>query len=224
MACRFLDLIQEGNTGLMRAVDKFEYTPGATSSATYATWWIRQAITRAIADQARTIRIPVHMIDVLSKLRNIQKSFSRRCGGSPRSEEIARRADIGIEEVKRCSTSVATLSALIALSAKAMIAASAELIQDMEQDNPVRNASNGISVTKSTTFSRRLPIANAKSSACGTDWETVTPIPSKRSAASSKSRGSASDRLKPRRCASSSTRSGANNWKASYAVPASGPG
>src|SRR6185436_19431345 len=68
----FLDLIQEGNTGLMRAVDKYEYRRGFKFS-TYATWWIRQAITRAIADQARTIRIPVHMIDVLSKLKNIQK-------------------------------------------------------------------------------------------------------------------------------------------------------
>ena len=68
----FLDLIQEGNTGLMRAVDKYEYRRGFKFS-TYATWWIRQAITRAIADQARTIRIPVHMIDVLSKLRNVQK-------------------------------------------------------------------------------------------------------------------------------------------------------
>ena len=71
----FLDLIQEGNTGLMRAVDKYEYRRGFKFS-TYATWWIRQAITRAIADQARTIRIPVHMIDVLSRLRNIQKSLS----------------------------------------------------------------------------------------------------------------------------------------------------
>jgi RNA polymerase primary sigma factor len=82
----FLDLIQEGNTGLMRAVDKYEYRRGFKFS-TYATWWIRQAITRAIADQARTIRIPVHMIDVLSKLRNIQKQLARYRPppGQPRS-------------------------------------------------------------------------------------------------------------------------------------------
>src|SRR5215216_5898801 len=96
----FLDLIQEGNTGLMRAVDKYEYRRGFKFS-TYATWWIRQAITRAIADQARTIRIPVHMIDVLSKLRNIQKKMSQELRREPTVEEVADRSGIDLEEVKR---------------------------------------------------------------------------------------------------------------------------
>ncbi|BAM03011.1 RNA polymerase sigma factor RpoD [Phycisphaera mikurensis] len=96
----FLDIIQEGNTGLMRAVDKYEYRRGYKFS-TYATWWIRQAITRAIADHARTIRIPVHMIETMSKLRNIQKDLLQDLHREPVMEEIAERAGMDIEEVKR---------------------------------------------------------------------------------------------------------------------------
>ena len=96
----FLDIIQEGNTGLMRAVDKYEYKRGYKFS-TYATWWIRQAITRAIADHARTIRIPVHMIETMSKLRNIAKGLLQDLGREPTMEEIAEAAKMPDAEVRR---------------------------------------------------------------------------------------------------------------------------
>ncbi len=96
----FLDLIQEGNAGLMRAVDKFEYRRGF-KFCTYATWWIRQAITRAVADQSRTIRIPVHMVETMSRVRNVSRQLLQELGREPTLEETARRAETTIEEARR---------------------------------------------------------------------------------------------------------------------------
>ncbi|MEM7475068.1 MAG: sigma-70 family RNA polymerase sigma factor [Planctomycetota bacterium] len=139
----FLDLIQEGNTGLMRAVDKYEYRRGFKFS-TYATWWIRQAITRAIADQARTIRIPVHMIDVLSRLRNIQKSLTQTLKREPSTEEIAAQTDLPIEEVRRVLDIGRHPTSLDRPVGEGEDNSFGEFIEDNDHGNPIRNASNGL--------------------------------------------------------------------------------
>ena len=139
----FLDLIQEGNTGLMRAVDKYEYRRGFKFS-TYATWWIRQAITRAIADQARTIRIPVHMIDVLSKLQQTAKRLQHELGRLPTQEETAEAAGIDLEEslhVMDIGRTPVSLDRPIGESADCSFG---ELIEDSQTDNPLKLANNGL--------------------------------------------------------------------------------
>jgi RNA polymerase primary sigma factor len=139
----FLDLIQEGNTGLMRAVDKYEYRRGFKFS-TYATWWIRQAITRAIADQARTIRIPVHMIDVLSKLRNIQKKLQQQLRREPSMEEIALAAEVPLEEVERVMDIGRHPVSLDRPVGESEDNSFGEFIEDHSSENPIRTATNVI--------------------------------------------------------------------------------
>ena len=139
----FLDLIQEGNTGLMRAVDKYEYRRGFKFS-TYATWWIRQAITRAIADQGRTIRIPVHMIDILSKLRNLQTQMLQELGRQPTMHEMSKRSNVDVDEVRRILDIGRHPVSLDKPVGDGADNSFGEFVQDAGQDNPVQNANNAI--------------------------------------------------------------------------------